>query len=65
MKTRELTQDEELALQNAKPKPPRVYELGGDYYYRCYWIACDELITKWHNYCPKCGQKIDWEGVDR
>lgn len=61
----ELTREQIDALENAKPKPPRIYELGGDYYYRCYWIACDELLTKWNNYCPKCGQKIDWEGVDR
>lgn len=48
------------ALENAKPKEPRVYELGGDLYYRCFWVACDKVLSKWDNYCPKCGQKIDW-----
>ena len=50
------------AIENAKPKPPRKYELGGDYYYRCYWASCNELVSKWDNYCRHCGQKIDWEG---
>ena len=58
-----LTSEQINALENAKPKPPNVYELGGDYYYKCYWIKCGEDLTKWYNYCPKCGQRIDWEGV--
>lgn len=60
----ELTEEEKnVALTNAVGKPPRIYELGGDYYYRCYWISCDELLSKWYNYCPRCGQKIDWSGI--
>ena len=44
------------------PKPPIVREIGGDYYYTCFWLACGEDLKKWYNYCPKCGQKILWEG---
>lgn len=63
--TRELTRDEEAALLNAIPKEPQVYELGGGYYFKCPWMSCNEDITRWHNYCPKCGQRIDWEGVNQ
>ena len=48
------------ALANAEAKPPRKHELGGGYYYKCYWMNCDEDLKKWYNYCPKCGLKIDW-----
>jgi len=48
------------ALLNYTPKKPRKQELGGDFYYKCHWISCNEDITKWFNYCPKCGQRIDW-----
>ena len=54
----------EKAIENATPKPPRKYELGGDYYYRCYWMPCNEPVSKWWDYCPRCGQKIDWKGVN-
>lgn len=50
----------EKAIENATPKPPRKYELGGDYYYRCYWMPCDEILKRWYNYCPKCGSAILW-----
>jgi len=46
---------------NAVPKKPAKYELGGGHYYKCCWLACGENLNKWYNYCPKCGQKIDWE----
>lgn len=49
------------AINNAIPRSPRAHELGGDIYYTCYWLKCGETVTKWYNYCPKCGQKIDWE----
>ena len=52
--------DQEKALENAKPRPPRKMELGGDYYFKCYWMDCDTDIKGWYDYCPKCGQKIDW-----
>lgn len=57
-----LTNEQRIdAIMKAVPQKPRIYELGGDYYYKCPWMACDENITKWYNYCPKCGQKLDWE----
>ena len=56
--------DVQKAIQNYTPRPPRVHELGGGIYYKCYWLACDEDLNKWHNFCPKCGQRIYWEGGD-
>lgn len=59
-----ITTEERLAaIYNAVPQPPIVHELGGGIYYTCHWLACGETITKWFNYCPKCGQKIDWEAI--
>lgn len=52
------------AICKAEPKAPRVHELGGGIYYTCFWLACNETLYKWHNYCPKCGQKLDWEAID-
>ena len=48
------------AIQNAIPLEPVKYELGGDIYYACHWIKCNEQLKRWWNYCPNCGQKIDW-----
>ena len=60
MKNEKLTKEQVEAIERATPKPPRVFELGGGYYYKCFWISCNEDLTKWFNYCPHCGQKIDW-----
>ena len=51
------------AMTKQEPKEPRVYELGGDYYYKCYWVSCNTDINSYMNYCPECGQKIQWEGI--
>ena len=48
------------AIANYIPKKPIKHELGGGIYYTCYWASCGEDIKRWNNYCPKCGQKIDW-----
>lgn len=48
------------AILNAEPKRPKTHELGGGIYYTCFWISCGEDLKRWYNYCPKCGQKIDW-----
>ena len=53
-------QELEIAIQKATPQKPTKYELGGDYYYRCGWIVCDETVRRFWNYCPICGGKIDW-----
>lgn len=55
-----LTKEQLDALENAKPKPPNVHELGGGIYYTCYWLACGENLKRWYNYCPKCGSRILW-----
>lgn len=26
--------------------------------------ACGHATERWMNYCPICGQRIDWEGED-
>jgi len=57
----ELTNEQKhIALMNAIPHKPRKEELGGDFYYKCYWLTCNEDLKKYYNYCPKCGAKIDW-----
>ena len=48
------------ALRQQEPQSPIKHELGGGYYYQCHWIACGETVTKFMEYCPKCGQRIDW-----
>lgn len=30
-------------------------------YYKC--PKCDVTIERWYNYCPYCGQKLDWSDV--
>ena len=52
------------ALQRAIPRPPRVIELGGGIYYKCFWTACDEDLKKWYDYCPHCGTAIAWSEND-
>ena len=53
-------QEKMEAEMNYTPQKPRKHELGGDYYYKCRWLNCDADINKWFNYCPICGQRIDW-----
>jgi hypothetical protein len=48
------------ALQKQEPLPPDKHELGGGYYYTCYWLSCRNTVTRYQNYCDQCGQKIDW-----
>lgn len=60
-----LTQQQRIdAINNAIPQKPIIHELGGDYYYKCHWIKCDNTVKRWQNYCDQCGQKIDWEGIE-
>lgn len=53
-------QDRARAIQNATPQKPHKIELGGGFYYKCHWIKCNEDVKKWFEYCPACGQRIDW-----
>ena len=48
------------ALEKQEHLYPRAHELGGGIYYTCYWLACNETVYRWMNYCPKCGQKLLW-----
>ena len=52
--------DKQRGFQNEIPQRPVKYELGGDFYYTCHWMTCDEQLKRWWKYCPLCGQKIDW-----
>jgi len=48
------------------PKKPNVKELP-DAFGRLYWNvcgACDEEIESDYDYCPGCGQRIDWSEID-
>ena len=47
-------------MRNDDAKPPIKHELGGGYYYTCYWMTCNEELKRWYKWCPSCGQKIDW-----
>ena len=61
MKKIELTDEQRTdALMNAVPQKPNKHELGGGIYYTCHWVSCNETLNKWYNYCPKCGNRIDW-----
>jgi hypothetical protein len=60
-----MTKSDFNALQNAIPRKPSKHELGGDVYYTCHWLKCNEQLKSWWQYCPVCGQKIDWEGEDK
>lgn len=48
------------AMAKQEPKEPRRIELGGGYYYKCYWLSCDNDISTMDNYCSRCGQRIKW-----
>lgn len=49
------------ALLKQEPKVANMTEVGGGYYYNCYWLACNEPVKSWMNYCPKCGQRLIFE----
>lgn len=48
----------QIAEQNAIPKMAIKQELGGGFYYKCPWIACNTDLKRYWNYCPNCGQRI-------
>jgi len=57
-----LTNEEKImALENAIPQLPQVYELGGDYYYKCHWKKCNEDLKRYWRCCPNCGQRVLWK----
>lgn len=53
------------ALEKQEPKTPHIHELGGDYYFKCFWLSCGTTVHRWMNYCPECGQRIDWLNTER
>lgn len=48
------------AMNKQEPKPPNVRELGGGYYFSCIYLSCGKTLDKYWDYCPYCGQRIDW-----
>lgn len=59
-----MTNEERInAIYNAVPRTPKRHELGGGVYYTCHWLKCNHTVTRWDNYCPVCGQKIDWRYI--
>lgn len=51
--------DEEMKIR-FYPKKVVKEELGGDIYYRCPWIACNKIVRSDMNYCPNCGQHLEF-----
>lgn len=50
-------------MLNDRDIPKKVVreELGGDYYYRCGWLACNQIVRSDWDYCPYCGTKLDFQ----
>lgn len=46
------------------PKMVVKEELGGDFFYRCPWITCNKVVRSDMNYCPNCGQRLEFEYSD-
>lgn len=60
----DMTNEERIqAIYNAVPQKPHRNELGGGIYFTCHWLRCNATVTRWNNYCPVCGQKIDWRDI--
>lgn len=51
-------EEKQRAIENSEPKMVIRIELGGDYYFKCPWIICNETIKREWNYCPACGQHL-------
>jgi len=61
IRTNELTEKRIVeALTKQEPMRPVVHELGGGVYFTCHWVSCGETLYRWMNYCPMCGNRIDW-----
>lgn len=60
-----MTREEELKeLKYREQKKVIVYEDGSDDFRTLYECpTCDERLSEFDefNYCPYCGQKLDWE----
>lgn len=55
------TDEIKAALIKQQPLKARKMELGGDYYFKCYWLDCDADVKRYHDYCWKCGQRLEFE----
>lgn len=52
--------DEEIKLR-LQPKKAIREELGGGYFYRCPWLTCDKVVRSDFEWCPWCGQRLEFE----
>lgn len=50
---------EEMKLRFTPKKVIRE-ELGGDYYYRCGWLSCNKIVRSDMEFCPYCGQRLEF-----
>lgn len=58
----EITEQKIIELMERDyPREPRKIELGAGYYWRCPWLVCDKELNRWMDFCPGCGQRIQWE----
>lgn len=46
---------------NHKPMKPVREELGGDFYYRCPWLTCNQVVKREWVACPFCAQRLNWD----
>lgn len=46
------------------PKKPSYLNYGGYKIGNHHCPTCDSIINKQYNYCPECGQKLNWEVKD-
>lgn len=53
-----------MSEKDEKARPPIKHELGGGYYYTCYWLTCNETVYRYWRYCPYCGTKLLWDEED-
>lgn len=51
---------EELKVRDKALEVQKV-EVGIDYYYRCHWLTCNAEVRSYMNFCPICGQRLDFE----
>lgn len=48
------------AIQKQEPHLVQTIELGGDYYFKCPWMTCNTDVSRFDNYCRKCGQRLEF-----
>ena len=47
-------------LKAERPVEPVEEIIGDALYHRC--ACCGETVSRWQNYCSKCGRAVKWDG---